>query len=207
MIKKRRFFYDFDREERWLAAMAGQGYEFVSRSFPGIYQFRRSEPEDALIRIDYRTFKSGADFEDYKVLFGDSGWRHIGGSKNSGAQYFKRIHSSAGDDIFSDQASKAGRYRRLSNLYSAMAGALAPLVGALLACGAVKPGALLDPRLFYQTPGLWEKTASDFWSAFLLETPFALLRGLPALALVVVFVFTLVYAARSGITYKRSSGD
>ncbi|MFY9115338.1 MAG: DUF2812 domain-containing protein [Dethiobacteria bacterium] len=207
MINRQKLFHDFDKEERWLASMAGQGYEFVSKNCLGVYRFRNSKPKDTVIRIDYRNFKHEADFADYKVLFEDSGWKHIAGSKNSGAQYFKRLSNSADDDIFSDQASKAGRYRRLSHMYFSLAAVFLPLLAGLLASGAINIQAFLNPKLLYQTPGLWEKTAADFWRAFLFETPFAVLRGLAFLAFPAMVAFSLFYAIRADIIYKKSASD
>ncbi len=207
MITRQRLFYNFDQEEKWLASMAGQGYEFVSKNCFGVYRFRNAEPKDTVIRIDYRNFKREADFADYKVLFEDSGWKHISGSKRSGAQYFRKLSGSAGEDIFSDQASKAGRYRRLSGIFSTLAAVCLPLTASVLAGGATNIRAFLDPRLLYQTPGLWEMTAADFWRAFLFETPFALLRGLGLLVFPATAACSLFYAIRAGITYKKSISD
>jgi hypothetical protein len=56
------------------------------------------------------------------MLFKDSGWEHICGNRSCGAQYFKRIDESSDSDIFSDLSSKAGRYKRLSNVWMSLAG-------------------------------------------------------------------------------------
>lgn len=37
--------------------------------------------------------------------------------------------------------------------------------------------AIMNPKLLYYTPGLWQKTGMNFWKAFLFETPFAINRG------------------------------
>lgn len=204
MISKWRLFLNFDREERWLASMAEQGFALVRRNCFGFYRFRSSEPKDTLIRIDYRPFRSEADFMDYVALFEDSGWKHIAGSRWSGMQYFQRINSGAGEEIFSDGVSKAGRYRRWSNFFFSLAAAWLPLMVVMLTSRYTDFRALLDPRLLYQTPGLWEKTAADFWSAFLFETPFALLRGIPLLIFPAAVVFALVSAVCAAVAYRRS---
>lgn len=199
-----RLFFDFDREERWLAAMAGEGFMLVGRSCPGLYRFRRSDPENTVIRIDHRYFRKKRDFADYKVLFEDSGWKHIAGGRYSGTQYFRKLNSSALDDIFSDRASKAGRYRRWSSISLSLAAALLPLAVVMLILDHVNCRALLNPRLLYQTPGLWEKTSADFWRAFLFETPFALLRGFPLLIILAIVVFVSISAVCAAIVYRRS---
>lgn len=76
------------------------------------YEFYKTSPNNTVIKIDYRRFKSNDDFQNYIILFKDSGWEHIAGTKTSGKQYFKRIDKAAGDDIFSDISSKAERYKK-----------------------------------------------------------------------------------------------
>lgn len=198
-----RLFLDFDREERWLTSMAGEGFALVKRNRLGLYRFRRSAPEATVIRIDYRSFKGKRDFADYRSLFADSGWEHIAGSRSSGAQYFKKVNGSADDDIFSDWASKAGRYRRLSSFSLALAAAWLPVTAVVLNLRHVNYRAFLDCRLIYQTPGLWERTGADFWGALLFETPFALLRGLPLLIFPAMVVLALVNALRASIACRK----
>lgn len=36
---------------------------------------------------------------------------------------------------------------------------------------------LWNPKSWYLTPGLWERTGTSFWFGFLFETPFALFRS------------------------------
>ena len=109
-----RFFLNFEKEEKWLEHMALQGYQL--KGHKALYRFEAAPPEQANIKIDYRIFKKQQDFEDYRSLFEDSGWLHIAGTKSSGNQYFKRMDENSGEDIFSDTASRAGRYKRLSEM-------------------------------------------------------------------------------------------
>lgn len=109
-MHKYKFFIDFEKEEQWLQQMAKDGYHLKNTLFG--YQFQRGKPEEAIIKIDFRKFKKKDDFIDYCTLFEDSGWQHLAGTKNSGIQYFKKIDATAGDEIFSDDNSKATRYKR-----------------------------------------------------------------------------------------------
>ncbi|MEK0315943.1 DUF2812 domain-containing protein [Cohnella sp. 56] len=78
-----KFFTNFDEEENWLNGMARQGCRLVKKgSFS--YSFEPCEPENATIKVDYRSFKTWADYEDYVLLFADCGWQHIAGKKSSG---------------------------------------------------------------------------------------------------------------------------
>jgi hypothetical protein len=124
-MRKIKFFTNFDKEEKWLNEMAKQGYQFKNKSVG--YEFQPSKPENAVIKMDYRTFKKQEDFQDYCALFEDSGWKHIAGSKSSGYQYFKKAGEHGSADIFSDVDSKAGRYKRISDMWISLASAFIPI--------------------------------------------------------------------------------
>lgn len=198
-MRKFRFFIDFEKEERWLNKMATQGYELVGKSIG--YKFCSAKPENTIIKIDYRIFKNEADFQDYCALFEDSGWKHIAGTKNSGIQYFKKVDKRASEDIFSDVDSKAGRYKRLSQMYITLALLYFPI---LITSDATEMVAFLNPKSLYYTPGLWEKTGADFWGAFLFETPFALFRGFSWLILLIIFVLYLIFVFKAKWKYRKT---
>jgi len=176
-----KFFTNYDKEEEWLQAMAKKGYELESVFFR--YKFHKVPSEDALIRIDYRTFKNKKDFLDYCTLFEDSGWKHLAGTKNSGTQYFKKI-SAIDEDIYSDSMSKAGKYKRSSKMWFTLA-----VIFVLIESSTGNINTLINPKLLYLTPGLWERTGATFWSAFWFETPFALFRGISGFIIPLVAFF------------------
>ncbi|MBD1371886.1 DUF2812 domain-containing protein [Hazenella sp. IB182357] len=196
-MKKFRFFLDIDKEEKWLNTMAKQGYIFIGKLVR--YHFRPAQTETSTIKIDYRSFKNQVDYQDYRTLFEDSGWKHIAGSKNSGVQYFERIDENASKDIFSDISSKAGRYKRLSEMYLTLA---LPLTFALI-LSPVKFSTLLHPMSWYLTPGLWEKAGISFWWSFLFETPFVLLRNLSWVILIPIASFFLIKSMRARMQYRK----
>ncbi len=202
-MKKYKFFIDFDKEEKWLNEMSNSGFELVAKNAFGGYSFQKGEPKDAPLRIDYRVFNNNAYFQDYRQLFEDSGWRHIAGTKASGNQYFVRVDSRADDDIFSDTASKAGRYKRLSHMNLFLIIIFLPLMLFILKTGTIDIDAMLNPRLLYYTPGLWDKSGLDFWLSFLFETPFALMRGYLWLIFPVTIMLFLYYAIRASIYAKE----
>ncbi len=191
-MRKFKFFIDFDKEEKWLEEMAAQGYQLVKKSLG--YKFRAAEPEQAIIKIDYRSFKRQEDFMEYCTLFEDSGWQHIAGSRGSGSQYFKKVGGDPHDDIFSDQLSRAGKYKRVSKMFKDLAICYMPVFIALMSTGALDASAMLDPQQLYLTEGLWEKSGADFWKSFLFETPFALFRGFIWLVFP-VFIGVYLYCA------------
>ncbi|EKN69797.1 hypothetical protein BABA_08396 [Neobacillus bataviensis LMG 21833] len=200
-MKKFKYFLDFEKEAVWLNQMAADGYELVGKSFG--YRFRKNNPEKANIKIDYRMFKKQADFVDYCTLFEDSGWKHVAGTKSSGAQYFKRVSETADEDIFSDIDSKAGRYKRLSDMYFSLSACYLPIFAALVMTGAIDTGAFLNPKQLYYTPGLWEKEGAGFWGAFLFETPFAFFRGFIWVIFPVLIILFLIFSYKAQQRYKN----
>ena len=170
----------------------------------------RSEPHSWNYRIDYRTFKNVQDFADYVQLFEDSGWHHIGGTKSTGYQYFVQVRPDVESDIFSDSASKAARYHKQGMALLATAFIFSVILATSISSGSINLTSFFHPQDFYLTPGLWEKPGTEFWRAFLFETPFALGRGYLWLLYVFTIVAFLAVALRSyliGRKLRYSSAD
>jgi Protein of unknown function (DUF2812) len=202
-MRKFKFFIDFDKEEKWLEEMAQQGWQLENRTVG--YQFRQTQPEDTVIRIDYRKFKTQEDFVDYCTLFEDSGWKHLAGSKNSGSQYFKKMHKDSEEDIFSDRQSNAAKYKKLSEMFVQLAICYLPLFAAFISTDVIHSAAFFNPKLLYLTQELWEMSGIDFWKAFLFETPFALFRLILWLFLPIMIVLSLVFASKAQRLFKINS--
>jgi len=110
-------------------------------------------------------------------------------------------------DIFSDDHSKAARYKRLSEMWLSLAASLFPVLVALTATGTIDPGAFLDPKSLYFTPGLWERSGIQFLSAFLFETPFALARGYAWLSIPALLAIYAYFAWKANERYKSLNRD
>lgn len=182
--------------------MAEKGCEFTGFSFG--YKFRKTKPTKSIYKIDYRNFKSKEDFIDYCTLFEDSGWKHIYSSKHSGNQYFKNINHNSSDDIFSDNESKAGRYKRFADLSFTMAISYFPILVALIMTNAINLNAFINPKALYYTPGLWDKTGLSFLGSFLFETPFALGRGFFWLIFPTLILLYLYFTLKASRLYKST---
>jgi hypothetical protein len=202
-MRKFRLFIDFQKEEKWLEHMASQGWRLKSNLFT--YVFESETPWQANIKIDYRHFRTRQDFLDYCSLFEDSGWQHICGTKNSGTQYFKQVGDGSSEDIFSDDTSRAGRYKRLSDMMLTMFIAFFPLVIIAITQGTLGLEAFTNPRELYLTPGLWDLSGAEFWGAFLFETPFALMRGFSTSIGLLMFMAYVFLTIKSWILYKRAT--
>lgn len=193
-------FIDFDKEEKWLEGLAKQGYHLESVFF--VYKFRLAEPEEATIKIDFRRFTKQEDFIDYCTLFEDSGWKHMAGTRWSGTQYFKKVDGESEDDIFSDEISRAGKYKRFSNMFIKLVIIYCLLF--LKTFDNMNLHAIENPKLLYLTPGLWDLTGTEFWRAFLFETPFALFRGISWLAIPVMIILCIFCGFKANKLYEKS---
>lgn len=90
MMRKFKWFFDFDKEALWLNKMAGKGFQLGSKTFG--YRFRKAKPVRANYKIDFRQFSSQGDFDDYLMLFRDSGWEHVYGTKTQDLSTLYRLH-------------------------------------------------------------------------------------------------------------------
>jgi hypothetical protein len=91
--------------------MSKQGYHLSSVGLPGFYTFYKGDPREYTYRLDYQTFRK-KDRQEYLQLFADAGWEHLG---EMGAwQYFrKETKQGETNEIFTDNESKIGKYKRI----------------------------------------------------------------------------------------------
>jgi hypothetical protein len=117
IVRKFKLFWAWqdDREETWLSEMARDGLHLKRyRSF-GVYDFERGAPRNDTYRLDYVSVSGKAKIQ-YLQLFADAGWTHLG--EVAGWQYFRKtVREGENAEIFSDNASKMEKYRRIMIVY------------------------------------------------------------------------------------------
>ena len=190
-MRRFNFFTRFEKEEKWLESMARSGYQLHSAGFG--YQFHPIPPQEVTIRIDYRQFNNKQAFMEYRTLFEDSGWKHLAGTKYSGTQYFQKVNPHSTDDIFSDASSRAGRYKRLGDMWFAIAVFYLPFIFIGFLTGDLMPYYFFNPRSWFLTPGLWELHGMEFARPFLFELPLALGRGLWGVAMAAILCIAVIF--------------
>lgn len=195
-MHKFKSFINLDKEEAWLSDMSAEGWYFRKRNSLNRYTFTQGEKKRYTYKIDYRDFKSQADYLDYLSLFADSGWIHIAGTRWSGLQYFTPVEAGANKELFSNTADKAGRYKRMSSIWLFTFFAFATLFLVQVFTGWVDLSFILRPAELYYTPGLWDMTGWSFWRAFLFETPFALMRGFAWIIVLLALCLYIYYIIR-----------
>lgn len=167
-VKKFKVFFDIEKEEQWLNRQLQKGYRCTNISGLGIYTFEKTDKR-YVMRLDYQDYLSRKKFKEYRGIYEDFGWSYIKGSWLGGIQYWQK-EADDHKEIFSDRQSMRNYYRRLMG-YSSGLGLMLLFISYML---------YKDSGL-YLTEGLWSMSGALFWKAFLFETPFALLRSIPAL--------------------------
>ncbi|WP_282023123.1 DUF2812 domain-containing protein [Priestia flexa] len=179
-MKKCKIFFDIEKEEKWLNEQLQKGYRCTHISGLGIYTFEKTDKK-YVMRLDYQDNLSKEKFKDYKGLYEDFGWNLIQGSSFGRTQYWQK-EDDGQNEIFSDRQSTSNYYKRLMGYLSGL-GILLLFVCYML---------YKDSGL-YLTEGLWSMKGALFWKAFLFETPFVLLRLIPAM--MAVFFCSSFYKA------------
>ena len=112
IIHKSKWFWAWqdDKEEVWLGEMSRQGLHLQHPGAFGQYTFEQGEPREYVYRLDFVI--NAQKNPDYYQLFRDAGWEHVG--ELGGWQYWcKEVEDGKVPEIFTDNASKIQKYRRL----------------------------------------------------------------------------------------------
>lgn len=186
-MKKRKWFVNLPKEEKWLNDRLAEGYASRRIGSFGGYDFEPSGRR-MVIRLDYQDHMSTNKYEEYKAIYADFGWTHLKGNRWGSVQYWQKP-ADGRDEIFSDAGSQVAFYKRLTH-YSLTTACLFFVYTFAVFNGNIF-NALFNVKASYLTAGLWEKEGTAFWRAFLFETPFAMLRFLPAWLFAVCFLMSL----------------
>lgn len=188
-MKRFNVFFNIEKEEQWLNEQLQKGYRCTNISGLGIYTFEKTD-KSYVMRLDYQDYLSKKKFGEYKGIYEDFGWNYIKGACLSGIRYWQKENNDQ-NQIFSDRQSKSNYYKRLMG-YSFWFGLL---------CLAFSPMPYKDSGLYHE--GLWNMKGALFWKALLFETPFVLLKLLPAFMFVFFgFSFFKAYQKHSMLREK-----
>jgi hypothetical protein len=119
-----RFYWDYEKEERWLNEMASRGWHFTGHRRGG-YHFEQGEPGEWIYRIELLPADPGsAASQEYLSLLLDTGAEAV--TTRARWVYLRRPAALGSFELFSDLESRIGHYRRVLKLLTT---ALATLVG------------------------------------------------------------------------------
>jgi len=190
------------KEETWIKEMSKKGWLIDNIGL--FYTFKEIDKKEHNLEMDYRTFSSSDEFDAYITLYEDFGWKHIAGNKSSGSQYFLHNSLDSQEGLFSDKVSQEFRIKRIRKRLREMLTIALVFFIITLSQKNITIDALLNPKSLYSTPGLWGMSGNDFWSAFLLETPFALFRGVLIYALPLMILIYIIFSYKVQVDYNKS---
>ncbi|MBQ8133073.1 MAG: DUF2812 domain-containing protein [Clostridia bacterium] len=207
MLKYRFMRTDVKKEEKWLEQQREKGYRLLSVNGLGRYYFEKCDSDFVpKTRIDVRSFKNKAEYENYLALFEDSGWKLIKGNKDSGWQYFQQMSDKSDGEIFSDDFAAVERNKRLSMYwFSYMVLYLPIFICIYISSQKDWVRWLSDPKTMFLTPGLWQMEGLTFWYSFLFEFPFVLFRLFPIIWLIINVTILIVSLVRYFICLKQAN--
>ena len=113
-----KFYFDKDKEEQWLNEMAAKGWSMKS-FFAGRYTFEQTQPGEYLYQVELlpRNVKEKAEYLHF--LEHEMGVELV---QEWGFWIFLRKKASEGAfELYTDAASKAEHYRKISHLFFAVA--------------------------------------------------------------------------------------
>lgn len=128
---------EWKEEEEYLRKRNQKGWMFTYVTFPGVYHFKRCEPEDVIYQLDYNKERI-YNKSEYLGIFNDCGWEYI--MDYVGYSYFRKPVSQMNgeENIFCNDESRLDMIKRVFK------GRIIPLIIILFAC--------IIPQLFLQWP-------------------------------------------------------
>ena len=67
---------DYEKEADYLSKRHQEGWEFQHVTFPGIYTFKKCEPEKVVYQLDYNQ-EGMKNQNEYVQMFEDCGWEYL----------------------------------------------------------------------------------------------------------------------------------
>ncbi|HCD08674.1 MAG TPA: DUF2812 domain-containing protein [Lactobacillus sp.] len=201
-MRKYRCFLSMDAEEKWINTIQEDGYRLIGvNNVLHCYTFKKLMDDkdfNPYTRLDFRYKSMGLKkYRDYQQLFLDSGWTLIKGSRWGGVQYFQQKNPNVGEEIFSDERSKA-MSRKRSQSFALLYGTIFLMYSIEFKLIPMAGSNIFDFKSWYLTPGLWSMGGTHFWKAFLIETPFVIFRGS---LFCIVLTMTIYYLLRACYSY------
>ncbi|GIP65104.1 hypothetical protein J32TS6_36590 [Virgibacillus pantothenticus] len=109
-------FSAFTEEEQWLQTMVQNGWILKKYSDEGeggcSYIFEPIQKKDVIYKIDFREFNRKKDYQEYKDLFEDAGWKLLSKNQSYSKHIFYTSSTNKQSDIFSDAPSYIEREKR-----------------------------------------------------------------------------------------------
>lgn len=148
----RRFYWDFEKEDRWLNEMAAQGWQLVRYSL-GTYHFERGEAGRWVYRIELlATAPRSTAGREYLAFLSGTGIEAVSTYLNWA--YLRRLAAAGPFELFSDLESRITHYRRVLGLFTVVLAALVAAAGGCIVVAGDSGGlVLVVPLVLVATAG------------------------------------------------------
>ncbi len=117
-VVKRRWYYNFEKEENWLNEMAEKGLNLVKYSFLK-YTFEEGEKDQYIYRIQYVGYKNEEEADDYFQFMAENDVELI--TYEQGWAIFRREKTKGPFHIFTDRSSKLKHYKTIVKTFAILA--------------------------------------------------------------------------------------
>lgn len=103
---------DYEKEADYLSKRHQEGWEFQHVTFPGIYTFKKCEPEKVVYQLDYNQ-EGMKNQNEYVQMFEDCGWEYL--MNFNGYCYFRKPMAmmQQKEEIFCDDTSRLEMMQRI----------------------------------------------------------------------------------------------
>ena len=109
-----RFYFDYEKEEKWINEMAAQGWH-LEKWFLNRFTFTKGEPGAFTYRNEFLGAMSKQEKQDYFELLKDSGITII--YELGGWVYMKKASAEGPFELYTDTHSKIDYYKRMLNIF------------------------------------------------------------------------------------------
>ncbi|MGT2895404.1 DUF2812 domain-containing protein [Streptococcus entericus] len=167
---RHKLFTSLQEEEHWINSIQSEGYQLVKVTpWIAAYHFEKCSRPPHPVRLDFHEHIAKGEYSNYLSLFEDCGWQPIQGSRRCGIHYFQQTIEASSTEIFSDTESKKAFYSRHQNYAYSYFGLFLTLFFIHYQVGLQNGYTLWNPKSWYLTPGLWERTVPVFSLVFSLK--------------------------------------
>jgi len=121
----RKFYWNFEKEERWLNEMAAKGQALRHYSFV-TYRFEPSRPAEWIYRIELLPDDSGKPAsQEYLAFMADTGAQAV--ATYMRWVYFRKPSVDGPFEVFSDLDSRIAHYKRVLLMFTSLFAGLLPI--------------------------------------------------------------------------------
>ncbi len=166
---RHKLFTSLQEEEHWINSIQSEGYQLVKVTpWTATYHFEKCSRTPHPVRLDFHEHIAKGEYSNYLSLFEDCGWQPIQGSRRCGIHYFQQTIETSSTEIFLIPNRKSILFT-LPKLCLLLFRIISDFIFIHYQVGLQNGYTLWNPKSWYLTPGLWERTGTSFGLVFSLK--------------------------------------